>query len=246
MPQPRQQPMLRDLANFAATFAEHPDIQELHRRGRALTGQHTDSTDLAELAADYEPGPEHLAELVRSAQEILKGPQHPMPRTRRRIIGGYLTTLGLALLAVLPWAWSLAYHASDKPAPRAHFLGLGFTPSPEFSLIAIVILAALLGSVAVLLLTFSSRAGHETLERGYLWWYLTRPITAAGIGVLFYMAVLAGYFNQAVTSGHATLIAAAAIGGLAGLFTDQILSKMRSVLGLTAFDKAAAGTADKT
>jgi hypothetical protein len=165
-------------------------------------------------------------------------------------IGIYLTALGLGLLAATTWAWSFASHVTGTTAGTtvsAHFLGMKFTPTAEFSLLLVVILTAMLGSVAVLALTFSSRAGHGTLQRGYLWWYLTRPITAAGLGVLLYMAIMAGFFNATTTNDHPALVIAAAIGGLAGLFTDQVLKKMRSALALlptnqTASDKDDAKT----
>lgn len=65
---------------------------------------------------------------------------------------------------------------------------------------------------------------------------MTRPFTAAAIGVLAYALVQAGFFGAGSTS-NSDLLAAATIGGLAGLFTDQLLRKMRSALGLSAFVK---------
>ncbi len=216
-----------------------------------MLGDHRTSTDLAELASTFVDTEDHRAELAGSAKEVLKLPEHPMESGMKIGIGCYLIALGAVALAVLPWAWSLATSTISSSAAgkagtiQAHFLGLGFTPTTEFSLVIIVILMAIIGSVAVLILTFSSRAGHETLERGYLWWYLTRPIAAAGVGVLFYMTVIAGYFNQAAAHGRAALVVAAAIGGLAGLFTDQVLQKMRGVLGQKPFEESAAGTDDQ-
>lgn len=161
----------------------------------------------------------------------------------------YLIVFGVALLATIPWAWSFASRLVSGKAGTTvsvHFLGVGFTPTAEFSLLLIVLLAAMLGSVAVLTLTFSSRAGHGTLESGYVWWYLTRPITAAALGLLFYVAIMAGFFSATTTQGHPALVIAAAIGGLAGLFTDQVLKKMRSILALLPTNKTASDKDDAT
>jgi hypothetical protein len=163
-----------------------------------------------------------------------------MANSRRRLVGVYLVLFGLVLMAVLPWAWSFASRAiSRKGHVAASFLGYQFSPTPEFSLLLIVMLTAAVGSVAVLAMTFSARTGRETLERGFLWWYLTRPISAAGLGIVFFMAVVSGFLTEATTAGQPTLFSAAAIGGLAGLFTDQVLRKMYKALGLVDSSKPA-------
>lgn len=76
-----------------------------------------------------------------------------------------------------------------------------------------------------------------------MWWYLTRPFTAAGIGVLAYALLQVGFFGSN-NNTNSELLAAAAIGGLAGLFTDQLLQKMRTALGLTAFLKSASDASE--
>lgn len=172
-------------------------------------------------------------------------PTSPNPQThlhRYRVgIGCYLVALGAVALAITPWAWSLATSAIGRtPSSRARFLGLAFTPTAEFNMIIIVMLMAVLGSIAVMIIAFANRAGLGTLESGYLWWYLTRPFEAAAVGVLFYMAIIAGFFSQTSAQGRPALVLAAAIGGLAGLSTDKVLEKMRSALALTAFDTTAA------
>ena len=166
-----------------------------------------------------------------------------MVKSRRRLVGVYLIVLGIALLAVIPWAWSFASRAlAAKAAVPASFLGRPFNATPEFSMVLIVLLTAALGSVAVLAMTFSARTGRETLERGFFWWYLTRPISAAGLGLVFYLAVVSGFLAAATSAGQPTLIVAATIGGLAGLFTDQVYRKLFSVLGLVDSSKRASGT----
>jgi hypothetical protein len=166
-----------------------------------------------------------------------------MAKSRRRLVGVYLISLGIALLAVIPWAWSFASRAvAAQQAVSASFLGQQFNATPEFSMVLIVLLTATLGSVSVLAMTFSARTGRETLERGFFWWYLTRPISAAGLGLVFYLAFVSGFLAATTSTGQPTLIVAATIGGLAGLFTDQVYKKLFSVLGLVDSGKRASGT----
>ena len=162
----------------------------------------------------------------------------PMTSRQRKLVGCYLVVFGVLLVAVAPWIWSLAWSANESGEVTSHFLGLAFTVSAASTLVAMVALMALIGSVTVMTLTFAARAGHGTLEQAYLWWYVTRPVSAAGLGILFYMLVVAGFFNVSSIEGgsSAALVVAAALGGLAGLFTDQVIEKVRKALGLSAFD----------
>jgi hypothetical protein len=168
----------------------------------------------------------------------------PMGGTARTAIGVWILVLSVLALGHLPWAWSLAARlVNSKSAVQARWFGQAFTPQKTTVLLIIVILTAVIGSAATLGLTFSHRLGYDTLEKGWGWWYVTRPFTAAAIGVLAYALVQAGFFGAGSTS-NSDLLGAATIGGLAGLFTDQLLQKMRSVLGLSAFLKSASDSAE--
>jgi|Tabmets5t2r1_1033131.scaffolds.fasta_scaffold06941_3 hypothetical protein len=170
--------------------------------------------------------------------------REPMSDVARRAIGCYLVAVGLLMLILVPWAWSVAWRAneSDNGDTPTTFLGLDFTASAPATLLAMVVLMAVIGSVTVMTLVFAARAGHGTLEQTYIWWYVTRPISAAGLGVLVYMFVVAGFFDLATIEDGSppALILAAGIGALSGLFTDQVLDRVRWVLGLSVFT---AGTA---
>lgn len=238
----RSDPRLRDLASFAVHFAENPDIDELQRRGKALIAAHARSADLAELAAAYEDTPDHRKELLLSASEVLGKPAHPMQPWRRSTIGVYLTVLGLVLLAVTPQVWSVATQVMESGQPAALTLGpLDGTATPASALISVVILMAMIGSLTVMTLVFALRAGNDTLEDGFAWWYVLRPLNAAGLAVLFYMTAISGLLDLAAVSGASALVIAAGLAALAGLFTDQVLEKMRNMLGLLPFHETASG-----
>src|SRR5262245_800449 len=174
-----------------------------------------------------------------SEQLIVKD---PMTSGQRKLIGCYLIGFGALLVAVAPWVWGMAWSANESGQVTSHFFGLEFTVSAPSTLVATVALMALIGSVTVMTLVFAARAGHDTLEQAYLWWYLTRPVSAAGLGILLYMLVVAGFFNLGSIEGgsEGALVVAAALGGLAGLFTDQVVDKVRAVLGLRRFDRGTA------
>lgn len=221
----------KEVTSLLMAFEGHPDAKDLRRRlGEVLKAQ---------------PGSGELLDLKIIDPRALWHRPKLMSKRSKTWVGVYLIGVGLALLSVMPWVWSFASRVVDGKQINASFLGLRFTPTAEFSLILVVLLTAALGSVAVLGKTFSARAGHETLEQGYLWWYLTRPITAAGLGLAFYMAFVAGFFSATTATDRPALVIAATIGGLAGLFTDQVLKKMSNVLGLLPTSKPASELDDE-
>jgi hypothetical protein len=146
--------------------------------------------------------------------------------------------LMVGALIHLPWAWSRTDRLlSGGSKPRAAWLWLHFQPTAASFLLLIVILTAVIGSATTMALTLGHRAGYRKLEEGWELWYLLRPVTAVGVGVLAYALLKAGLFT--FTNPQSDLFAAAAVGGLAGLFTDQLLQKMRKILGLSDFEQEA-------
>ena len=203
------------------------------------------STRLAHLSplAAGEPAPS----LQAKPQTITEAapPANPIGPTARTLIGLWVMALFAVALGHLPWAWSLAEQVATSKRPvHAHWFGLEFVPQKAAMLLIVVLTTALIGSAATLALTFAHRVGYQKLEKGWEWWYITRPPTAASIGVLAFALLQAGLFSNS-TAAKSSLLAAAATGGLAGLFTDQLLQKMRSILGLSAFSKSASDDVEK-
>jgi hypothetical protein len=86
--------------------------------------------------------------------------------------------------------------------------------------------------------------GHETLEVGFVWWYLLRPIWSALLGAVFVIAVNTGLISigdQTTSTAGVTVLAT--VGCFAGLFTDQVLDRMRDLLGATDPTEPVLGTA---
>jgi hypothetical protein len=93
------------------------------------------------------------------------------------------------------------------------------------------VLGGVAGSLVHTITIFSSRVGRDTLEASFLWWYLLRPFAAALLALLFVAAVQSGLV--AVGGKPESLVLALVAGGLAGLFTDAVLQKLRGLLGAT-------------
>lgn len=199
----------------------------------------TDSTAVIGRQRSENGNPSHGTTVAR------QGPAMSQPA--KRAVGLWLLCLGVGALGHLLWAWALATRldaaAGTASRIRAHWLWLAFTPTPQFGRLLVVVLTALCGSVATMALIFGNRAGHRKLEEDWEWWYLLRPMSAAAIGVLAYVVVIAGFLGT-TDSGDGKLAVAAAIGALAGLFTDRVLAAMRSALGASAFNVSASTPAE--
>jgi hypothetical protein len=60
------------------------------------------------------------------------------------------------------------------------------------SLVLVGAAAGFVGSVVQQSIVFASRAGQQTLERGYVWWYVLRPVWSAWLGSVVVLTVNAG------------------------------------------------------
>jgi hypothetical protein len=237
-------PLRVRLAVSAVSLIDHPDLAKLEKRATEVLAVHG-KDDLGLLAQEYVEGDEATKQRLQKELEhaglvVLEQANGREMRTpSRRVIGVYLGVLGSALIATTLWAWSFANAVvADGKSVRPHFIGIGFRPTAAFSVLLIVALTAALGSVAVMAVTFAGRSGRHTLEAGWEWWYATRPIVATAVALLTYMVVLAGLFDTTANGDRPELIVAAAVGALAGLFTDRILEKLRELLGQSPFWKS--------
>jgi hypothetical protein len=210
----------------------------------ALGAEFQAETDLNTLTLTNDEQYKNVLEAMDSLRERIAGAKagahKEMAPWMKCALGIWIIALSAIALGHLPWAWTIADRLKATPTIRVHWFMLTFAPKVPSILVLIVILTAVIGSAATLALTFAQRAGHGTLQQEWSWWYLTRPFTAAGIGVLAYALLEAGFISTTTSAGKTDaatsgLLAAAAIGGLAGLFTDQLLQKMSTALGLTSF-----------
>ena len=92
----------------------------------------------------------------------------------------------------------------------------------------LVALAGFLGSMIHVGSSFVSYVGCGKLKRNWLLWYIVKPFTGAGIGIIFYFVVKAGIlnFNGSESANPHGLIMLAV---LAGLFTDKATLKLEEI-----------------
>ncbi len=166
-----------------------------------------------------------------------------MPATMRRLVGMFNLVAGLLSLVTVVIIYGLAEElvAAQEAAAQGSLArellpvwGPDVFVTLNMSLVMLGAAAGALGSAIQQSIVFANRAGHETLERGYLWWYVLRPVESAGLGMVAVWAVNAGLVSIGdTTTSSAGITVLATTGALAGLFTDRVMEKLRELLGAT-------------
>ncbi len=161
----------------------------------------------------------------------------------RRLIGTINLAEAVLALAGLVAAYGIAERlvsAQETAGPgdvatrTVRWWGPDYTTTLNMSLLIVGAAAGAVGSVIHQSMVFAQRAGLETLERGFVWWYLLRPVWSALLGSVVVVAVNTGLISIGdETTSTAGVTVLVMTGCLAGLFTDQAMRRLRPMLGAT-------------
>jgi hypothetical protein len=179
---------------------------------------------------------------------MIRTPSPAKPRRRRetalrrstkRLIVALNVVEALAGLVCLLAAYGLAERlvaaqeaaGEGTVAVRAvHWWGPDFSATLNMSLLIVGAAAGAVGSIIHQSMAFARGTGTE--ERRYLSWYLLRPLWSALLGAVAVIAVNTGLISIGdETTSSAGVAVLVLTGCLAGLFTDQVLRRLRRMLG---------------
>lgn len=157
-----------------------------------------------------------------------------------RRLGIYLAVLSLGLLAVILWLWpggnALPAPPSSTTAEAAAGSAGATAAVPAFSrsILLLVIIVGMLGSVIGAASSFVSYVGNGTFRCSWLWWYLLRPLLGSMLSLVLYFVAQAGFLDSPTAAASegtldALLYQAVAIAGLAGMFSKVTADKLEEV-----------------
>lgn len=154
-------------------------------------------------------------------------------------VGMWLFALGSASLFAAVWAWALADRSLvDDEAVR--WIGPDFTATAATGILVLAVVGGVVGSFVHAASLFATRVGRQTFEVSYVWWYILRPLESALVALVFVAAVRSGLLALGASQTESTSTTLAFLaGGLAGLFTDRVMQRLRGLLGATRTDKKA-------
>jgi hypothetical protein len=153
------------------------------------------------------------------------------------LVGCWQLVLTALTTAATFAVWPLVATLEGRATVAVHWFGPDFRLTALSGVLILGVIGGVGGSLVHTITIFSSRVGRDTLEASFLWWYLLRPFAAALLALLFVAAVQSGLV--AVGGKPEGLVLAFVAGGLAGLFTDAVLQKLRGLLGATSTQKTA-------
>jgi len=96
-------------------------------------------------------------------------------------------------------------------------------------LLILVALMGFLGNMVHIASSFTSYVGNGTFLRSWVLWYFVKPFTAAGLAIIIYFIIRAGFLSYGAGAGGISLYGIMALSALAGLFTDSATLKLKEV-----------------
>lgn len=96
-------------------------------------------------------------------------------------------------------------------------------------LLILVALMGFLGNMVHIASSFTSYVGNGTFLRSWVLWYFVKPFTAAGLAIIVYFIIRAGFLSYGAGAGGISLYGIMALSALAGLFTDSATLKLKEV-----------------
>lgn len=99
--------------------------------------------------------------------------------------------------------------------------------------LSIAMIAGALGSFIHVATSFTSFAGNRSLSASWVWWFILRPPMGAAIALIAYFVLRSGVLLDGQLGVQVSPFGIAALGGIIGLFSKQIIDKLRSIADTT-------------
>ena len=81
--------------------------------------------------------------------------------------------------------------------------------------------------------SFTSFAGNRSMSASWVWWFILRPPMGAAIALIAYFILRSGLLLDGQLGVQVSPFGIAALGGIIGLFSKQLIDKLRSVADTT-------------
>jgi len=151
------------------------------------------------------------------------------------VLAVYLVVVGLAAMGGGIWAWRTREQATAAPKAAngvvsASLLWWHFNVSVESSIFLIVISFGVLGGIVYSMNSLAAYIGNRRFVTSWAPWYALRPLIAAVLAMLVYVVFRGGFLSTTATAKDVNLFGVAAISGLAGLFSKQVIDKLEDVM----------------
>jgi len=96
-------------------------------------------------------------------------------------------------------------------------------------LLLLVALMGFLGNMIHIATSFTTFVGNGTFKRSWVLWYFVKPFTAAGLAIIVYFVIRAGFLSYGAGASGVSLYGILSLAAFAGLFTDSATLKLKEV-----------------
>ena len=146
---------------------------------------------------------------------------HPGTGQEAFFVGIFMVALAGALGYLLLWVWP----ASEvRSADKVVWVDL-----TEKIGLSIAMISGALGSFIHLATSFSSYVGNRRLSSSWMWWFILRAPMGAALALIAYFIMRSGFLLDGTLGEQISPFGIAALGGLVGLASKQIIDKIRMV-----------------
>lgn len=96
-------------------------------------------------------------------------------------------------------------------------------------LLILVATMGFLGNMIHIAASFTSFVGNESFKKSWILWYFVKPFTAAGLAIIVYFIIRAGFLGYGSDASSISLYGVMSLSALAGLFTDNATLKLKEI-----------------
>jgi hypothetical protein len=162
------------------------------------------------------------------------------------IMAIYLVLLTVAVVVSIIQIWppSTGESADKDQFPILFWNNVELTS--EAHLVLLVVLAAVAGSQAFVIRSFSWYVGQRKLKNSWILYYLLMPLIGITVALAFYFVIRGGFLSSESSSQNLSPIGFVAMGLLVGMFTDSAVEKLKSVAEAFFEKKKQGDDADKS
>lgn len=107
----------------------------------------------------------------------------------------------------------------------------------ESTALGIAMICGALGAYVHVATSFASYAGNRTLSSSWIWWFLLRPAIGAALALMAYFIMRSGVLLNGPLGELVSPPGIAALSAICGLFSKQVIDKVKNVSD-TAFNTA--------
>src|SRR4030042_38486 len=138
----------------------------------------------------------------------------------------YLVVISVLLVYAIFQFWPPQLEP-EKVARQVEFLSWKIPISVELRLLVVIVLTGALGGQIHTLRSFVSYVGNRKLRASWLIQYFLTPFVGAGLALVFYFVIRAGFFPANSTTDDMNVYGFAGLAGLVGLFSNLAVNKLR-------------------